>query len=113
MMKFPLIYRYIDPVTGKESDPIPHYECVTYKMGATQSGITIVPPKTETVVTPPQPTPVVAATTPTPVPKQLDAAPTPTPKQITSTKTGPELYFLAVIIALITPALIIFRRRRA
>jgi hypothetical protein len=31
MMKFPLIYRYVDLNTQKESDPIPHFECVTYK----------------------------------------------------------------------------------
>ena len=33
MMKFPLIYRYIDPNTGTESEPIAHYECVVHKAG--------------------------------------------------------------------------------
>lgn len=31
MMKFPLIYRYFDLNTQKESEKIPHFECVTYK----------------------------------------------------------------------------------
>lgn len=103
MMKFPLAYHDVDPMTGAEGPKILHYECVTYRYDAPD--IQVAPIVVSSAPVAPIVAPVAVAVTPKPVPVA-------TPAQMTKTKTGPETAIMLIIAALISLGAIALIRKR-
>ena len=106
MMKFPLAYHDVDPVTGDEGDKILHYECVTYRSDAPEIQVAPIVVSSAPVVVAPVVKPAVAvAVTPKP-------APIAAPAQMTKTKTGPETTIMLILAALISLGTLALLRKR-
>lgn len=103
MMKFPLAYHDVDPVTGTEGPKILHYECVTYRYDAPDVQVAPIIVSSAPVV--PIVAPVAVAVTPKP-------APVATPAQMTKTKTGPETTIMLILAALVSLGAIALIRKR-
>lgn len=110
MMKFPLAYHDVDPVTGAEGPKILHYECVTYRYDAPD--IQIAPVVVSTAPVAPIVKPIAVAVTPVVVAVKAKPAPIATPAQMTKTKTGPETTIMLILAALFSlGALALIRKR--
>ena len=105
MMKFPLAYHDVDPVTGDEGAKILHYECVTYKADVPDVQVAPIVVASAPVVFTPVVIPVAVAVTP-------KTAPIAAPAQMTKTKTGPETTIMLILAALVSLGTLALLRKR-